>query len=218
MSKFNNELKNYQPIPRELIFDNKMSDRARFVYCYMASKPDDWKFYLKPMAKEIGYSVDTLKKYIKELTETGWLIKGKQINEKGKFGAVEYTLKATKNTNTKNTDMEKYRHGEIPILHNKDNNKKDKDNINFDCKLFVEPTLEEIKNFILENNYSIDAEMFFYYYESNGWMVGRYKMKDWKACVRTWEGKEKQYAKRNPIPHKKETYMKLDLDEIWKDR
>lgn len=41
MSKFNNELKNYQPIPRELIFDNKMSDRARFVYCYMASKPDD---------------------------------------------------------------------------------------------------------------------------------------------------------------------------------
>ena len=218
MSKFNNELKNYQPIPRELIFDNKMSDRARFVYCYMASKPDDWKFYLKSMAKDIGYSVDTLKKYIKELTETGWLIKGKQINEKGKFGAVEYTLKATKNTNTKNTDTEKYRYGKIPIPHNKDNNKKDKDNINLDCKLFVKPILEEIKNFILENNFIVDAEMFFNYYESNGWMVGRYKMKDWQACVRTWERKEKQYAKRNPIPQKKETYMNLDLNEIWKNR
>lgn len=84
--------------------------------------------------------------------------------------------------------------------------------------MFVEPTLEEIKKFILENNNSIDAEMFFNYYESNGWMVGRYKMKDWKACVRTWERKEKQYTKRNPIPAKKETYIKLDLDEIWKDR
>jgi hypothetical protein len=84
--------------------------------------------------------------------------------------------------------------------------------------LFKKPTLEEIKNFILENNFIVDAEMFFNYYESNGWMIGRYKMKDWKASVRTWERKEKQYAKRNPIPQKKETYMNLNLNDIWKNR
>ena len=66
MSKFINGLKNFQVIPRKLIFDNSLSDRARFVYCFMASKPDGWDFLLNPMANELGYSVETLRKYINE--------------------------------------------------------------------------------------------------------------------------------------------------------
>ena len=69
MGNFVNKLSNYQVLPRELIFDNTLSDRARFVYCYMASKPTDWDFLMNPMAKEIGYSVETLRKYINELVE-----------------------------------------------------------------------------------------------------------------------------------------------------
>lgn len=115
MAKFTNELNNYQNIPRDLVFDITISDRARFVYCFMACKPNDWDFYLEPMAKEIGYSVDTLRKYINELVESGWLEKGEQEREKGTFGAVSYTLKATKNT-----DTEKYRYGENPTQHNID--------------------------------------------------------------------------------------------------
>lgn len=98
MINFINELNNYQPIPRELIFDNSLSDRARFVYVYMASKPNGWSFFIEPMAKDIGYSTDTLRKYINELITSGWLIKGEQQKDKGMFGAVQYTLKATKNT------------------------------------------------------------------------------------------------------------------------
>ena len=64
MANFNNELNNYQVIPRDLIFDNTLSDRARFIFCFMASKPNGWDFFLEPMAKEIGYSVETLRKYI----------------------------------------------------------------------------------------------------------------------------------------------------------
>ena len=78
MGNFVNKLSNYQVIPRELIFDNTLSDRARFLYCYMASKPNDWEFYMTPMAKEIGYSVETLRKYLNELIENGWLVKGEQ--------------------------------------------------------------------------------------------------------------------------------------------
>lgn len=115
MAKFTNELNNYQNIPRNLVFDTNLSDRARFVYCFMACKPNDWDFYLEPMAKEIGYSVDTLRKYINELVESGWLEKGEQEREKGTFGAVSYTLKATKNTDTEN-----FRHGENPTQHNID--------------------------------------------------------------------------------------------------
>ena len=126
MGNFVNKLSNYQVIPRELIFDNTLSDRARFVYCYMASKPNGWDFYMNPMAKEIGYSVETLRKYINELVENGWLVKGEQKNE-GLFGAVTYTLNDSKTQNkeessdgTKNSDTEKNRHGEIPTQYNID--------------------------------------------------------------------------------------------------
>lgn len=126
MGNFVNKLSNYQVIPRELIFDNTLSDRARFVYCYMASKPNGWDFYMNPMAKEIGYSVETLRKYINELVENGWLVKGEQKNE-GLFGAVTYTLNDSKTHNkeeasdaTKNSDTEKIRHGEITTQYNID--------------------------------------------------------------------------------------------------
>ena len=126
MGNFVNKLSNYQVIPRELIFDNTLSDRARFVYCYMASKPTDWDFLMNPMAKEIGYSVETLRKYINELVENGWLIKGEQKNE-GVFGAVTYTLNDSKTQNKeeasdgiKNSDTEKFRHGEKPTQYNID--------------------------------------------------------------------------------------------------
>lgn len=115
MGNFINKLGAYQVIPRELIFDNTLSDRARFVYCYMASKPNNWEFFMTPMAKEIGYSVDTLRKYINELIENGWLIKGEQKND-GLFGAVTYTLNSTKIS-----DTEKTRYGEMPTQHNRDN-------------------------------------------------------------------------------------------------
>ena len=56
-----------------------------------------------------------------------------------------------------------------------------------DSKKNKKPTLEEVKEYCLERNNNVDAELFINYYESNGWKVGRNSMKDWKACVRTWE-------------------------------
>lgn len=115
MANIHNELKNYQIVPRDLIFDKTLSDRARFVYVFMVCKPDDWNFYLEPMAREIGYSVDTLRKYINELVSSGWVVKGSQSNKNGTFGAVKYTIKATKFSDTENL-----RHGNNQPQINKD--------------------------------------------------------------------------------------------------
>lgn len=64
------------------------------------------------------------------------------------------------------------------------------------------PTLEEIKDYCLERNNSVDAERFFDYYSANGWVQGKGKpIKDWKACVRTWErgfSAPKQEPKEKP--------------------
>ena len=65
-----------------------------------------------------------------------------------------------------------------------------KDNIEGERKgkRSVPPTLEEVKAYCLERNNTVDAEKFFDYYETNGWVQGKGKpVKDWKACVRTWE-------------------------------
>ncbi len=52
---------------------------------------------------------------------------------------------------------------------------------------FKIPTVFEIQEYCTERQNTIDAENFFNFYESKGWMVGKAKMKDWKASVRTWE-------------------------------
>lgn len=54
-------------------------------------------------------------------------------------------------------------------------------------KRFVPPSLEEVKAYCRERNNNVDAERFINHYTSNGWHVGKNKMQDWKAAVRTWE-------------------------------
>lgn len=73
------------------------------------------------------------------------------------------------------------------------NNKENINNINIinTKERFKKPTLEEVKEYCLERNNDVDAETFINFYESKGWMVGKNKMKDWKACVRTWEKNRK---------------------------
>lgn len=51
---------------------------------------------------------------------------------------------------------------------------------------FVAPTIEEVKDFAFEIGSTVNAEDFIDYYDGNGWMVGKNKMKDWKATFRRW--------------------------------
>ena len=80
-------------------------------------------------------------------------------------------------------------------------------------KRFIKPTLEEVKEYCLERNNNVDAEAFIDYYEANGWVQGKGKpIKDWKACIRTWE--------RNRINEHKETRYEREkrlLEEMLKD-
>ena len=72
----------------------------------------------------------------------------------------------------------------------------DKDSIDKDSKervkstRFTPPTLEEVTEYCKERNNNVDPERFIDFYASKGWMVGSNKMKDWKACVRTWEKRD----------------------------
>jgi len=60
-------------------------------------------------------------------------------------------------------------------------------------RAFAPPTIEEVKDYCKERNNKVNPEKFISHYEANGWMVGKNKMKDWRAAVRTWE-QNKEYG------------------------
>ena len=63
--------------------------------------------------------------------------------------------------------------------------------IKINNKLFKKPSVNDVELYCIERDNKIDAISFVNFYESKGWMVGKNKMKDWRACVRTWEMRAK---------------------------
>ena len=59
-----------------------------------------------------------------------------------------------------------------------------KDNTKGNFKI---PTIIQVKEYCTERKNNVDAETFIDFYESKNFMIGKNKMKSWKACVRTWE-------------------------------
>ena len=59
---------------------------------------------------------------------------------------------------------------------------------------FTPPTARQVHDYCQEKGYHIDIEHFISYYQSNGWKVGKNKMKDWKAAVVTWVKNDKKYG------------------------
>jgi hypothetical protein len=78
-------------------------------------------------------------------------------------------------------------------------------------KYFIKPKKNEIEVYCIERNNNIDFEAFYDFYESKDWKIGKNKMKDWKAAVRTWERRDKK---------KPQTMSKIDsqLSEYLKGK
>jgi len=64
-------------------------------------------------------------------------------------------------------------------------------------KVFVPPTRVEVGEYCAERGNSVSPADFVDHYTANGWMRGKVKVKDWRACVRTWEKKAKEVKKNN---------------------
>jgi hypothetical protein len=83
------------------------------------------------------------------------------------------------------------------ILKEKINKKEKLDADDDEKKRFKIPSVIEIASYCRKRNNTVDAQRFFDFYESKGWMIGKNKMKDWKAAVRTWENQERKRRKSN---------------------
>ncbi len=58
--------------------------------------------------------------------------------------------------------------------------------------IFIPPTLEEVVAYCKERNNGVDPQKWYDFYAAKGWMIGKNKMKDWKAAVRTWEMRQQK--------------------------
>tara|TARA_R110000744_G_scaffold86348_1_gene168723 strand:- start:13414 stop:14073 length:660 start_codon:yes stop_codon:yes gene_type:complete len=81
--------------------------------------------------------------------------------------------------------------------------------------IFKAPTFLDVENYCKERKNNVDVSNFINFYEAKGWMIGKNKMKSWKACVRTWESNT-----RNSYNRGAKTESKLDsqLNEYMKGK
>ncbi|MDX9848761.1 MAG: hypothetical protein RBT74_17415 [Tenuifilaceae bacterium] len=83
--------------------------------------------------------------------------------------------------------------------------------------VFTPPTLPEIQSYFafkiaekqLPLKAAIEAEKFLSHYSSNGWQIGRNKMKDWKAAINGWVAREKGKLNGTPQLNERHTPTKL---------
>ncbi|MDO5035929.1 MAG: hypothetical protein Q4D93_03100 [Porphyromonas sp.] len=91
---------------------------------------------------------------------------------------------------------------------------------------FLIPTLKEVRRFVEENGCKVNPEVFFRYYDSRDWFVGKEKMRSWQKQLLTWEArdKEKDTSPYSVTPYKHQRQAELyrynqqrsnNINSIW---
>jgi hypothetical protein len=185
-------------ISAEVRYDKNLTANAKLLYAEITALLNingECFATNKYFSNLYGKSVVTISKWVSELVANG-------------YASTYYTYKG----GTKEIDRRYIRILKGGIKENfkggiKENFKdsislsKDK-HINNKGVSFKKPTVNDIKEYCLWRNNGIDAETFFDFYESKNWLIGKNKMKDWKACVRTWEKRQNKTNNNNTTSHR----------------
>ena len=171
----------YAVIPANVRYSKKLTPNAKLLYaeitalCNMNGKCTASTQYF---CKLYEVSRGAIQNWLKLLEDNNYIERVliyKQGSKEIKTRYIKLNDKGSTQIYTDNTN--------ININNNNltDSNKKDR---------FKKPILDEVKNYCILRKNNIDAEAFIDFYESKNWHIGKNKMKDWKACVRTWERRE----------------------------
>lgn len=205
----------YAVIPADVRYDNKLTDKEKLLYGEITALSNAEGYCWASneyFANLYGSSTRTIRSSITKLEENGYL--KRQLIYKKNSKEVErrllYPMTKISSPEEKNFPTPEEKNfptpGEKNFLDNNTSsnitstNNKEKE-IYKEKESFCKPTIEEIDAYCRERNNSVDAEAFYYHYESKGWLVGKAKMKSWKAAVITWE----KSSKSNPAPKKKKS-------------
>ena len=194
---------NYSVIYNECFQDDRLSARAKGLFAYLMTLPDDWKIYKRELCKHFKEGRDALNKAFSELEDAGYVTKTAEQDAQGKMCGWDYTVyestELLNNRTTENpTDWKSATTKYSQEQSTKDtksakapkHSKPDGTEVPAPkAKRFQPPRRAEVAEYMQE--YAKKApprqvDGFLDYHESRGWMVGKNKMRDWKAAVRTW--------------------------------
>lgn len=188
MSKVKDE--NFINIQGWMINDLKLKGNELLVYAiiYGFSQDGETRFTgsLQYLADWTSSTKQGVTKNLKSLVEKGYISKEEKYINGVKF-CEYYVTQLNRVLNSVEQGIKQSLTGGIKqsLTNNIDiNTIEDKKE---DNKRFVPPTVDEVNEYCIERNNNIDPEQFVNYYESKGWLIGKSKMKSWKAAVRTWE-------------------------------
>lgn len=186
-----NEKPNYfAVIPASVRYDKSLNANAKLLYGEISSLCNKEGYCYatnKYFADLYDLSIRTITELIKLLVSSGH-ITSVMVYKEGTKEVIERRLYLVNKTSIPleenfYTPLEKNFQDNNKELNNKENN-----NINIITKeRFKKPTVEEVREYCKERHNNVNAQTFIDFYESKGWLVGKTPMKDWKACVRTWE-------------------------------
>ena len=109
-------------VPNELLNNPDISFKAKGLYAYLNSKPDNWDFSVEGIAAQVKEGIDSVRSGVHELEKTGYLKRIKHQNEKG-FWEIDYML--FENPTEEESYLGKSKGGKHPKQYKKEDTKKD---------------------------------------------------------------------------------------------
>lgn len=192
-----------------LFFDNVLDDFSEELALDIDESPDNVRFTIEYLLRvgllEVSpdgkqYYLTELKNLIGSETASAQRVREYRLRQKEEKQALQCNTNVTEllqcNTNVTETlqcnapvtdlkpvgSVEKEIEKEIDIDKEKNIKRESKK-----ANAFCPPTQEEVEAYCCERQNNVNAQKFIDFYSAKGWMIGKNKMKDWKAAVRTWE-------------------------------
>lgn len=195
---------NFAQVPKTALKDRNLSLKAKGLYSYLFSLPEDWKIFKTEIVKNFSDGKDSLNSAFKELEANGYIVSkvvrdqktnqftgtalrllieplrvsrsGEPVNGKAVYGESAPTNIDNTNTINTNTSFSNEKEGDTLFPNDKPTRKK-----------FSQPTISEVEIFFkLKKSDIKKAAKFFNFYESKNWMVGKNKMSNWNAAASNW--------------------------------
>lgn len=152
----------------------------------------------KQIAFELGYSIDRVSKLLQYFIKNDRILYSDNTKEIALKNWMKYNGSTSPKvvscikseiTQVKDTLLIEYVNGNYTLSQEEEEQEEEEEQ---DKKYkFIKPTIEEIRTEMLKKQMIDESERFYHYYESNGWMIGKNKMKNWKSAIVTWKKNQK---------------------------
>jgi len=182
----------YAIIPANVRYNNEIKPNAKLLYGEITclSNNEGFCWAMNQYFAEL-YEVDkkTISRWIGQLKKFGYIdvqVNYREGTKQIKSRYIKLTTPSDEIVPTLGTKLSLPR-DEIVTVNSTSNNI---------TSVFKTPSIQMVAEYCAKRQNKIDAETFIDFYASKNWMIGKNKMSNWKACVRTWEKTEKANANK----------------------